>query len=127
MNSDSDTSDLVHLDLLIKHISEAYKSTTQQLTPLLKNGEITYDLLLALFKPNSVAYTTCSSTRKSRYIKYDSSKEKTTNVIEYFYIEGRYLDFDRERFGKTLVVAKIFKFRRAKPIDTLGIFPFQYY
>jgi hypothetical protein len=82
--------DLSHLDLLIKHIKEAYASTTQRLALLLHNGEITYDLLWALFKPNSVIYTTCPSTRKPRCIKYDFGEEKTIDDIEFFHINGRY-------------------------------------
>jgi hypothetical protein len=118
---------MIHLDLLIKHIKEAYESTTQRLIPLLGRREITYDLLWALFKPNSEAYATCSGTRKPRCIKYDFGEEKTTNVVEYFHIEGRYFDFDGEAFGEAAIAAGISKFRGAKPIDTLGIFPLQFH
>jgi hypothetical protein len=120
-------SDLSHLDLLIDHIKEAYASTTQRLAPLLQNGEITYDLLWALFKPNSVAYATCSGTRKPRCIKYDFGEEKSINGKEYFHIDGHYLDFDGEIFGETLVEAGITKFRGAKPINTLDLFPLEYH
>src|ERR1700731_4466981 len=98
IDSDADPSSLKYLDLLIDYIKQAYESTTQRLVPLLENGEITYDLLWALFKPNSVAYATCSGTKKPRCIKYDFGEEKTVNSVEYFHIEGRYLDFDGEVF-----------------------------
>src|SRR5450432_217733 len=100
MASDPKTSNLVHLDLLINYIKEAYESITRRLAPLLERGEITYDLLWALFIPNSVAYATCSGTKKSRCIRYDFGEEKTTNGVEYFHIEGRYWDFDGEVFGE---------------------------
>jgi hypothetical protein len=125
--SDTHPSDLNHLDLLIDHIKEAYASTTQRLAPLLQNGEITYDLLWALFKPNSVAYATCSSTKKPRCIKYHFGEEKSINGKEYFHIEGHYLDFDGEIFGETPVEAGICKFRGAKPINTLDLFPLEYH
>ena len=127
IDSDADPSSLKYLDLLIDYIKQAYESTTQRLVPLLENGEITYDLLWALFKPNSVAYTTCSGTKKPRCIKYDSGEEKTVNGVEYFHIEGRYLDFDGEVFGETPVEAGISKFRGAKPINALGLFPLKYH
>jgi hypothetical protein len=119
--------DLSHLDLLIKHIKEAYASTTQRLAPLLHNGEITYDLLWALFKPNSVIYTTCPGTRKPRCIKYDFGEEKTVNDTEFFHIDGRCWDFNGEMLGETNLEAGITKFRGAKRINTLALFPLEYH
>jgi hypothetical protein len=126
VGSDTNTSNSLYLDLLIKHIKKAYESTTQRPVPLLENREITYDLLWALFKPNSEAYATCSGTPKPGYIKYDFGEEKTTNSVEYFYIEGRYLGFDGKTFGEAPIAAGISKFRGVKPIDTLGIVPLQF-
>ena len=116
-----------HLDLLIKHIKEAYKTTTQQLIPLLDNDEITYDLLWALFKPGSVAYATCSGTQKPRCIRYDFGEEIAKDDTQYFQIEGRYFDFDGNIFGENLIFGGIVKFRGARPINTLGIFPLSYH
>lgn len=42
------------LNLFIDYIKSAYTCTTQRLIPLLDSGEITYDLLWALYKPNTV-------------------------------------------------------------------------
>jgi hypothetical protein len=127
MDTGTNPLDLSHLDLLIKHIKEAYASTTQRLVPLLQNGEITYDLLWALFKPNSVIYTTCPGTRKPRCIKYDFGEEKTVDETEYFHIDGRYWDFNGEMLGETELEAGITKFRGAKRINTLTLFPLEYH
>jgi hypothetical protein len=70
---------------------------------------------------------TCSSTKKPRCIKYDFGEEKTVNGVEYFHIEGRYLDFNEEVFGETPVAARISKFHRAKPINALDLFPLKYH
>ncbi|OCK95318.1 uncharacterized protein K441DRAFT_556596, partial [Cenococcum geophilum 1.58] len=48
-----------HLGLLINYINDTYKLTTKRLLSLLKRGEITYNLLWALFKPNSDIYSIC--------------------------------------------------------------------
>lgn len=40
-----DSTYLKHVDLLIDFIKRTYESTTQRLLSLLKNNEITYDLL----------------------------------------------------------------------------------
>lgn len=58
---------LKHLDFLVDFIKRIYEFTTQRLLSLLKNNEIIYDLLWALFKPNSKVYITYFSTNKSRY------------------------------------------------------------
>jgi hypothetical protein len=49
------------------------------------------------------------------------------NGVEYFHIEGRYLDFNKEVFSETLVEARISRFRKVKPINALGLFPLKYH
>jgi hypothetical protein len=84
-------------------------------------------LLWALFKPNSVIYTTCLGTRKPRCIKYDFGEEKTVDETEYFHINGRYWDFNTEMLGETKLDAGITKFRGAKRINTLTLFLLKYH
>lgn len=116
------------LNLLTDYIKSAYTFTTQRLIPLLDSGEITYDLLWALFKPNTVVYGKCLGTKKPRCIKYDFGEEKSVDDDhEYFYIEGRYLDFNGKLFGEALTALGISKFRGAKPINSLEAYPFQYH
>jgi hypothetical protein len=111
---------------LIDHINQAYTPTAQRLAALRESGKITYDLLWALFKPNTVAYTTCSGTKKLRCIRYDFGEEKImANGIEYFHIEGRYLDFDGKVFGEVPIETGILKFRGSKLINSLDVFPLE--
>jgi hypothetical protein len=108
-----------HLDLLIRHIKTTYADTRTRLLPLFMSGEIPYDLLWALFKPNTIAYTTCPETKKPRCIKYDFSEERTTSYgAEYFHIGGRYVDFDGKVFGKVSIQTGILKFRGSVPINS---------
>ena len=117
-----------HLDLLIEHIMAAYADTKTRLKSLLMSGEIPYDLLWALFKPNTFAYTTCPGTKKPRCIKYDFGEEKTTSDgMEYFHIRGRYVDFDGKLFGEVPIQTGILKFRGSKPINSLDVFPLRYH
>jgi hypothetical protein len=80
--SSTDPLDLIcakHLDILIQHIMATYADTRTRIFPLLVSGEITYDLLWALFKPNG--------TKKQRCIKYDFGEERTTSDgVVYFHI-----------------------------------------
>jgi hypothetical protein len=71
-----DDSYLKHFNLLVDFIKVTYASTTERLTALLKDHEITYDLLWALFKPNIVVYTTYYGTGKPRCVRYYFREER---------------------------------------------------
>jgi hypothetical protein len=43
--------------------------------------------------------------------------------VKYFHIEGRYLDFDGKVLSEVVIHLLIKKFRGAKQIDTLKVFP----
>jgi hypothetical protein len=112
------------LELLIDYIKRAYGPTRQSLNPLLEDCHITYDLLWALFKPNTLVYTTCFGTGKPRCVKYDFGEERKTNSgVKYFHMEGRYLDFNGKVLSEVAIHLLIKRFRGAKRIDTLEVFP----
>jgi hypothetical protein len=123
---DSSTQD--HLDLLVGYIKRTYASTTERLGPLLEKHQITYDLLWTLFKPNTLAHTKCFGTGQPRCVRYEFGEEKTTKSgIEYFHIKARYLDFDGKVFGEASSEHAIEKFRGAKRIAALDVFPLKYH
>ena len=105
-----------------------YASTTDRLTPLLENGEITYDLLWALFKPNTIVYTTCLDTEKPACFRFDRGEESATSAgMTYFHMECRYLDSDGVVFGEVSTGLGIAKFAGAKRIINLDTFPLPYH
>jgi hypothetical protein len=117
-----------HLNLLIDCVKTTYMLTSQNLLPLLARGEITYDLLPLLFKPNTLVYTTCFGTKKPRCVIYDSAEEKENRSKEkYLSMACRYLDFDGKTFGIASINLAIPKFRGAKHINTLRAFPLKYH
>ena len=117
-----------HLELLIDCITETYADVTQHLTSLLQGGEITYDLLWALFKSNALVYTTCSGTHKPRCVRYNFGEEKKSRTgAKYWSLDCRYLDFNGEVFGSVPIELKIQKFRGTRRINALEAFPFQYH
>jgi hypothetical protein len=119
---------LKHLNLLVEYIRTAYISTTSRLASLLKNREITYDLLWALFKPNTEIYTTILDAEKPACYRYDSGTEKTTSTgVTYFHVECRLLDFNGEVFGEVSTALGIQKFQGAKRVDRLEAFPFEFH
>ena len=118
-----------HIALLIDHIKLSYKETKVRLASLLKNGEITYDLLPFLFKPNELVYTTCRGTKKPRCIRFESSEAKTTpDGVDHFHIKGKYLELDWKKvFGKAPIETAILGFRGSRSINSLEAFPLQYH
>jgi hypothetical protein len=117
-----------HLDLLIDRMKKTYAPTTERLLPLLQHGEITWDLLWALFKPNTPVYTTCFGTKKPRCVIYDSFEEKINKAKKkYFSMDCQFFDFDGKTFGKAPIELVIPKFRGTKRIDTLPAFPLKYH
>ncbi len=119
---------LKHLGLLVDFIKTTYHSTAQRLLSLLENDEITYDLLWALFTPNSTAYTSCFGTDKPRCVIYDAGEEQeTSNGLKYYKMECRYLDYDGQVFGEASINLAIVKFRGKRRINTLNAFPVRYH
>lgn len=123
-----DRSTLEHLDLLLDFIRTAYASTTERLGPLLEKRQITYKLLWTLFKPNTLAYTKCFGTGQPQCVKYEfGERKKTKDGVEYFHVKARYLDFDGKVLGETSSEHAIEKFRGAKAITALELFPLKYH
>lgn len=73
-------------------------------------------------------YGKCLRTDKPRCIKYSFSERKLTlSGHEYFYIKGRYFDFNGPQLGEATTALGINKFPGAKPINSLDAFPLEYY
>jgi len=123
-----DLQEIEHLGLLVDYLKSAYADTTHNLLSLLSDNHITYDLLWALFKPNSLVYTTCSGTHKPRCVRYNFGEEKTTiGGAKHWSINCSYLEFNGEDMGSAVIELTISKFRGAKRINELEAFPLQYH
>ncbi|EED11527.1 conserved hypothetical protein [Talaromyces stipitatus ATCC 10500] len=107
---DTAENQVAHLDLVISYIREKYASLSQQIYDLLQHGEITYDLLWFLFKPNEIVYTTCDGTGKPRCLRFGIGEEKTTLFGPIFNLDCQYLDSDGEKVGFASIDLNIPKF-----------------
>lgn len=90
-----------HLRILIKYIDKDYDHVKKSLYPMLEHGLITFDLLWALWKPDTLVYTTTyGSQDEPRIFKVDTA-EKHYNISkgEFFYVEGKYFEYDGKQFG----------------------------
>ncbi|KAL4811700.1 P-loop containing nucleoside triphosphate hydrolase protein [Aspergillus spinulosporus] len=126
-NAESRPEGAKDLRLLVNHIDEAYAASTEQLTPLLQRGEITYDLLELLFKPGCHLYTKCSGTGKPWCMVLDTVEDTPRNNATYFKLECHYVDHDGHEFWEVRTELRIAKFHGCKAIHTLEVFPLQYH
>lgn len=114
---------------LVKYIDEDYADTKKTLYPLLEAGNITFDLMWALFKPNEIALTSCyGSWDEPRCFKVDyATKFCTMQRGEWYCIEGKYLEYDGKSFGMGDFEVDIDGFKGPRKITSLATYPLKYH
>lgn len=118
-----------HLKVLIKYLDTDYAETKKTLYPLLEANTITFDLLWALFKPNTIAYApTYGNQDEPRAFKIEyATKESSFMKGQWYSIEGRYLEYDGKTFGMGTMAAEVEAFKGARKITSLGCYPLKYH
>lgn len=118
-----------HLRVLIKYLDADYADIKKTLYPLLEANTITFDLLWALYKPNTIAYTsTYGSSDEPRAFRVDYSvKESSFMKGQWYNVEGRYLDYDGKEFGFGTMSAMVESFKGTRRINSLACYPLQYH
>lgn len=118
-----------HLKVLIKYLDIDYADTKKTLYPMLDNNTITFDLLWALFKPNTIAYSpTYGNQDEPRAFKIEyATKESSFMKGTWYSIEGRYLEYDGKSFGMGTMAAEVESFKGTRKITTLGCYPLKYH
>ena len=118
-----------HCKVLLKYLNQDYDEVKKTLYPMLKAGNITFDLLWALFKPNTIAFTnTYGSTDDPRCFKVDyANKECSFMKGEWYCIEGRYLEYDGKNYGMGDFEVNVDSFKGPRKITSLLTYPLQYH
>ncbi|KAL5340379.1 hypothetical protein BJX70DRAFT_361608 [Aspergillus crustosus] len=118
-----------HLKVLLKYLDADYAETKKTLYPLLEANTITFDLLWALFKPNTIAYTpTYGNQDEPRAFKIEyATKESSFMKGHWYNIEGRYLEYDGKTFGMGTMAAEVDAFKGVRKITSLGCYPLKYH
>lgn len=80
-----------HLKILVRYIDKDYEHIKKSLYPMLEHGLITFDLLWALWKPNTLACTTTyGSQDEPRAFKVDTAeKHYHMSKGEFYFIDGK--------------------------------------
>ncbi|CAK4011951.1 related to AAA family ATPase [Lecanosticta acicola] len=114
---------------LVSYIDDDYAETKKTLYPLLEAGNITFDLLWALFKPNDIAITSCyGSWDEPRCYKIEyAMKYHTMTRGEWYCIEGRYLEYDGKGFGYGDFEVDVEAFKGPRKITSLASYPLHYH
>ncbi|EAA58536.1 hypothetical protein AN6718.2 [Aspergillus nidulans FGSC A4] len=117
------------LKVLVKYLDTDYAETKKTLYPLLEANTITFDLLWALFKPNTIAYApTYGNQDEPRAFKVEYAvKESSFMKGQWYSIEGRYLEYDGKTFGMGTMEAVVESFKGARKITSLGCYPLKYH
>lgn len=118
-----------HLKVLVKYLDTDYADTKKTLYPLLEANTITFDLLWALFKPNTIAYTpTYGNADEPRAFKIEYAvKESSFMKGQWYSVEGRYLEYDGKDFGFGSMSAEVDSFKGARKITSLACYPLKYH
>ncbi|POR34752.1 ATPase family AAA domain-containing protein 3B [Tolypocladium paradoxum] len=117
------------LKVLIKYLDKDYAKTKESLYPMLESGVITFDLLWALWKPNTLAYgMTYGSVDDPRVFKVDMAYHQSTIMRgDFYFIEGKYLEYDGKKFGYGSLGEEIAEFQGARKITSLPCYPLKYH
>jgi len=119
---------ITHLSILIEYLNTDYAPVAKILYPLLKHHEVTYDLLWALFLPNTLVYTICAGSNEPRCLKLDHSQYKqNTQRGNLFRLDCHYVDYNGKTFGEAKAVIEILAFTGNTRIDSLSAFPLAYH
>ncbi|KAF2818917.1 hypothetical protein CC86DRAFT_308344 [Ophiobolus disseminans] len=124
------TQQIAQCKLLIKYLDEDYTAIRKALKPMLKAGTITYDLVWALFKPNTIAFTpTYGNKDDPRCVRVDFSYEYESWLTQAksLVVDGKYLEYDGKSFGMGDHQVQIQAFKGHKKITSLSAYPLQYH
>ncbi len=116
------------IGIALDYIEEEYSSTTANLDSLLKHERITYDLLWALFKPNSTIYSENNLLREPQASRFIScSYRESTEQGKWFQIDDMILHHDGDVLGWGFPTIKIPSFEGDRKISTLPAYPLEFH
>lgn len=123
------TTQAQHLRVMVRYLDKDFAETKKNLYPMLENNQITFDLLWALYKPNTIAYcSTYGDSDEGRAFKIDfATKDQNFMKGVWYNVEGRYLEYDGKSFGMGTLHNEVPAFQGVRKISSLECFPIQYH
>ncbi|PIL28926.1 hypothetical protein GSI_08973 [Ganoderma sinense ZZ0214-1] len=137
---------LKSLGVLLAHMRNHYKETLARVATLVKNHEITFDLLYTILLPGTVIIQRCPVTREAQALKLLTASLRFSGVQKYWSLRCEYLQYvtseDRDteqntgwgdntaqpaRFGMLGAHAHIYEFDGVEKINTLSAYPMEFH
>ena len=122
--------EIAQCKLLLGYIDEDFTATRKALKPLMKAGTITYELVWALFKPNTIVFTpTYGNKEDPRCFKVEQCYEYESwlSGAKSCCVDGKYLEYDGQVFGLGDHQTEIKAFKGHKKITSLVAYPLKYH
>ncbi len=116
-----------HLELLVRFLQSHFASAIKTLPKLLEHGEITFDLLWALFRPNSIVYSVDEHSEQPECTMVDFGDDKEGMRGRFFGLDVRNINWVGKVFGEVSDIIVIYEFPGAQPITSLDAFPLEYH
>lgn len=108
----------------LQYIEQDYASTQASLTSLAEHDEITFDLLWALFPPNTTVYTKSNLLREHQVCKLQKGEYETLQSgAKQFGLALRHISHDGEKLGWAEKTLNIGYFEGAKKVHNLTVVP----
>lgn len=134
-----------HLSYFVSFLEREYAATLNEISSLIENGEVNFDLLWAILKPNSTLYTKCELTEEPcglRLLRADRVWLQTTGN-PFWQLHVAYIDYNTNhgnitinrlierppKFGLALrpTPLTIAHFEGTRKIANLPIYPIQFF
>ena len=130
--SDEDKHVLSSVQVLIDYLYKDWKRTIATIRNLTSHGEITYELLYAVFVPRTIVVTRCPSSDELRALEVISAAQVVTLSGAFMDLTLESLDLVDEhdnttRFGRVRSRVTIPMFKGTVAINSLDAYPLKYH
>ncbi|KAH0436386.1 AAA family ATPase [Colletotrichum camelliae] len=125
---DRDDAFVKDLTTALEFLEADFAKTKLNMQSLLESGDITYELLWALFTPRSVIYTESNTMKEPQaYLLFSGDYVETPMRERWYQIEGKMLHHDSDALGWGFPTFKIPHFTGTKKITSIASFPLSYH
>ena len=120
---DSDRELIEDINTALDYIEGEFSSTTANLGSLLKHGDITYDLLWAIFKPGVVVYTDKNLLRELQAVRFLFCSYEESQQGKWLEIRAQMIHHDGNEIGWGITSLRIPYFEGGRQITSLAAYP----
>ncbi|KUJ10193.1 P-loop containing nucleoside triphosphate hydrolase protein [Mollisia scopiformis] len=112
------------ISAVLDFIQEHFGGNIDSLKSLSEHGEITYNLIWALFPPKTLGYTAANIQHQPQVFIFKEGTDIETSTEKYYYVTGQVINHDGMDFGRGEMHIKIPYFEGTKKVRSLAAYPF---